>query len=84
MRTHDISFRHNAPLTAVEIVTEKAYSIIDDCGTVLYHMARETGVTPNGNAVNRRWVLRKPDGTFVMVDQHRHDIFDRIGHVLVD
>ena len=39
----------------------------------------EDGLTPNGNPIGSRWVLRDPDGNWVDVDQYRHDLFERNG-----
>lgn len=39
----------------------------------------EEGVTPNGNPVGHRWVLRDAEGKWVDVDQYRHDLFERNG-----
>ena len=40
-------------------------------------LQREYGVTPNGNPIGGRWVLRKPEGIWVDVDQSRHDLAER-------
>lgn len=45
-------------------------------------MKREEGLTPNGNQIARRWVLRGTDGTFVDVDQYRFDLAERNGLTL--
>lgn len=37
-------------------------------------MKREEGLTPNGNPINGRWVLRSPDGSWVDVDTYRIDL----------
>ncbi len=43
-------------------------------------VAREhDSLTPNGNAVAGRWVLRNPLGEFIDFDQYRHDLFERNG-----
>jgi hypothetical protein len=36
---------------------------------------REHGLSPNGNPLCGRWVLREADGTFVDYDQYRYDLF---------
>lgn len=41
--------------------------------------SREDGVTPNGNPVYQRWVLRDPAGAWVDVNQYRHDLFEHHG-----
>ena len=40
---------------------------------------REDGLTPNGNPVAGRWVLRDADGAWVDFNQHRHDLFEHHG-----
>lgn len=40
---------------------------------------REGGLTPNGNPVAKRWVLRDPAGAWVDVHQFRLDLFERHG-----
>jgi len=40
---------------------------------------REQGLTPNGNPVGGRWVLRDERGTWIDVDQYRHDLWARNG-----
>lgn len=40
---------------------------------------RESGLTPNGNPVDQRWVLRDASGTWIDVNQYRHDIFEHNG-----
>lgn len=40
---------------------------------------REDGLTPNGNPLCGRWVLRNASGDFVDFDQYRHDLFERNG-----
>ncbi len=44
-----------------------------------YTARREDGVTPNGNPVGLRWVLRDPSGAWVEVNQYRHDLFEHNG-----
>lgn len=45
-----------------------------------FTMTRELRtLTPNGNPVGGRWVLRDPSGTFVDFDQYRHDLIERNG-----
>ena len=39
---------------------------------------REQGLTPNGNPIGGRWVLRDPQGKWVDVNQYRSDLFE--GH----
>lgn len=41
-----------------------------------YTMRREHGLTPNGNPLNGRWVLRDADGKFIDFDQYRHDLIE--------
>lgn len=36
----------------------------------------EDGLTPHGNPVGRRWVLRDALGAWVDVHQYRHDLFE--------
>jgi len=40
---------------------------------------REDGLTPNGNPVGLRWVLRDAYGAWVDVHQYRHDLFEHNG-----
>lgn len=41
-------------------------------------MRRENGTyTPEGNEVNRRWVIRDSNGDYIDCDQYRHDIAPR-------
>lgn len=40
---------------------------------------REDGITPNGNPVGQRWVLRDANGAWVDVHQYRHDLFEHNG-----
>lgn len=40
-------------------------------------MQREMGLTPNGNPLNGRWVLRSADGEFLDFDRYRHDLAER-------
>ena len=44
-----------------------------------FRMAREQGLTPNGNPIGGRWVLRGPQGEWIDVDQYRHDLAPRHG-----
>jgi len=39
-------------------------------------MAREYGLTPNGNSMNGRWVLRNEKGEMVDFDKYRNDLAD--------
>jgi len=40
---------------------------------------REDGLTPNGNPVCQRFVLRDAVGNWIDFDQYRHDLFERNG-----
>lgn len=40
---------------------------------------REDGLTPNGNPIGKRWVLRDPSGAWVDFNQYRHDLFEHHG-----
>jgi len=40
-------------------------------------MAREEGLTPNGNEMNNKWVLRDDTGTMIDFDQYRSDLAER-------
>lgn len=44
-------------------------------------MQREHGLTPNGNSIGGRWVLRGPDAEWIDCDQYRHDLLARHGFV---
>lgn len=46
-----------------------------------YRMQREFGLTPNGNSIGGRWVLRGPAGEWIDCDQSRHDLLERHGIV---
>lgn len=55
-------------------VSDQEYQ--SDCGKTL---RREDGLTPNGNPINGKWVLRNEDGVFVDFDQYRHDLASHHG-----
>lgn len=40
---------------------------------------REDGLTPAGNPVAQRWVLRDASGAWVDFNQYRHDLFSHNG-----
>lgn len=40
---------------------------------------REDGLTPGGNPVAQRWVLRDASGVWVDFSQYRHDLFSQNG-----
>ena len=40
---------------------------------------REEGLTPAGNPVGLRWVLRDEAGRWVDFNQYRHDLFEHHG-----
>lgn len=42
-----------------------------------YTARREEGLTPNGNEIGGRWVVRDRDGNFVDVDKYRNDLASR-------
>ena len=42
-------------------------------------MQRENGLTPNGNKVGGRWVLRDKNGKWIDFDQYRNDLAERNG-----
>lgn len=42
-----------------------------------HRMQREYGLTPNGNSIGGRWVLRGPDAEWIDCDQYRHDLLAR-------
>jgi hypothetical protein len=37
-------------------------------------MKRETGLTPNGNDIGNRWVLRGDRGEWIDMSTYRHDL----------
>jgi hypothetical protein len=41
-----------------------------------FKMQREYGLTPNGNPLSGRWVLRNEKGEFIDFDQYRHDLME--------
>ena len=45
-------------------------------GNHKYTIKREKGLTPNGNLINGRWVLRI-DGKFEDFDQYINDLMER-------
>lgn len=44
-----------------------------------FTVRRENGLTPNGNPINNRWVLRDADGVWVDFNRYRHDLFGQNG-----
>jgi hypothetical protein len=42
-----------------------------------YVLRRENGVTPNGNPIADRWVLRDGNGQMLDFDQYRNDLAER-------
>lgn len=42
-------------------------------------MQREYGLTPNGNHLGGKWVLRGPEGQFIDFDKYRSDLMERNG-----
>lgn len=40
---------------------------------------REDGLTPSGNPVGQRWVLRDASGAWLDCNQYRHDLFEHNG-----
>lgn len=42
-----------------------------------HRMQREYGLTPNGNSVRGRWVLRGPGDEWIDVDQYANDLMER-------
>jgi hypothetical protein len=46
-----------------------------------YRMQREYGLTPNGNSIGGRWVLRGPEAEWIDCNQYRHDLMERHGFV---
>ena len=48
-----------------------------------FRVQREYGLTPEGNQVAGRWVLRGPEGEWVDYDQYRNDLLPRHGFVTV-
>jgi len=42
-----------------------------------YVMRRENGLTPNGNPLNGRWVLRDAGGAFLDFDRYSNDLAER-------
>ena len=60
--------------TLQEIIRSKCYRGED--GTT---MQREDGLTPNGDQINERWVLRSNNGTWIDCDHYRSRLADRNG-----
>lgn len=46
-----------------------------------YRMQREYGLTPNGNNINGRWVLRGPNKELIDFYYYRDDLLERHGFV---
>jgi hypothetical protein len=46
-------------------------------------MKREAGLTPNGNPIDYRWVLRDKNGGWIDMDKYRLDLADRHDLVLL-
>lgn len=46
-----------------------------------FRMQREYGLTPIGNSIGGRWVLRGPDAQWIDVDRYRLDLLERNGFV---
>ena len=61
---------------AYEVETDR-YEIRDRDGDVAFTMAREQGLTDNGNPLNGRWVLRDAGGGWVDFDTYRNDLMER-------
>lgn len=53
-------------------------------GATNHSLARESGLTPFGNNINNRWVLRGPKGEWIDCDMWRNDIAERHNLELVD
>lgn len=47
-----------------------------------YVIGREDGLTPHGNPINMRWVLREGEN-LIDFDKYRHDLFER-NEMIVD
>lgn len=63
--------RASSPRIMVEVEPDRFKA---GCG---YSAQRESGLTPNGNPIAGRWLLRDQNGSFLDVDQFRHDLFER-------
>jgi len=55
------------------------YLVVDSIGSVKFTVRREHGSTPNGNALDGKWVARDPNGIWIDFDKYRFDLFDRLG-----
>lgn len=66
-------------MRAYVTVEERSYAVRDAGGAEVYRMAREYGMTDNGNELNGRWVLRDAAGTIVDFDRYRSDLAERNG-----
>ena len=62
----------NDPATQVFEISPNEYATAD--GRVIKREAE--GLTPNGNPVANRWVLRSSEGAFLDIHQYRNDIFE--------
>lgn len=65
-----------ASFKAYEVETDR-YEIRDRNDDVAFTMAREQGLTENGNPLNGRWVLRDARGVWVDFDTYRNDLMER-------
>lgn len=52
-------------------------------GTNGWVMRREHGLTPNGNEIDGRWVLRDEQSAWIDVNRYRNDIVERYGLKLI-
>jgi hypothetical protein len=57
-------------------INDKEYNVYDN-RVLLYVIKQEYGLTPNGNGLSGRWVIRDTLGTFLDFDQYRNDLFEK-------
>jgi hypothetical protein len=72
MNTTETPSTARIKIKMVEIVNDHKYQ--DDAGRT---MTREYGLTPNGNQLNGRWVLRDQKGQWIDMDKYRFDLSER-------
>lgn len=79
------SIRSAQPQVAIAAMAADDVNTIVEVDFEVYRSAggltarREYGLTPNGNPVGGRFVLRDADGKWIDFDQYRHDLFEHNG-----
>jgi hypothetical protein len=60
-------------MVAMVCSDDRVYTAVDGSLTI----QREHGLTPNGNQLGGRWVVRDAGGNMVDFDQYLNDLFSR-------